>query len=104
MNAAIEEAVDCKILWRKLIDNACSMQGNRPRLSDNELIAFLMTLQGFATTEIAPVLESTSQEGYLSQSRAQQLLQRAFQKTLTASGITRRVDMVPVRSGRRSRR
>lgn len=53
----LEDVIAPKLLFRYLIDNALSDQAG---LSDNELIAFLMTAQGFTDAEIARVLEKTN--------------------------------------------
>ncbi len=89
--SVIEEIVSRKQLWHALIDNA---RAESAQLSDNELVALLMTLQGFSMTEIAGVLENHSQNGYLTQTRGQQLVQSAFRKTLNIGGMDRRVNMV----------
>ncbi len=80
----IEEIVEHKLLWRSLIDNACSDAAN---LTDNELVTLLMSLQGFSQTEIARVLEKSDQEGYIKYRSVYWLRQQALRKTLRASGI-----------------
>ncbi len=87
--ATVDEAIDLRALWRALIDNA---RAESVQLTDNELAALLMTLAGYSTTQIGPVLENHQGTGYLTQTRAQQLVQSAFTKTLRAGGIQRRAD------------
>ena len=52
--ANVEYVAERKLLLRSLIDNACSESAD---LTDNELVALLMSLQGFSHEEIARVLE-----------------------------------------------
>ncbi len=76
--------VERKLLWRSLIDNACSDSAN---LTDNELVTLLMSWQGFSQSEIARVLEKSDQEGYIKYRSVYWLRQQALRKTLRASGI-----------------
>lgn len=96
--AVVDEAIDRKQLWRALIDNACAESAN---LSDNELAAFFMTLTGASSNQIARVLENAQSTGYVSQTRAQQIVQSAFSKTLGIGGIRQRADFT--RTGQRGR-
>ena len=80
----LEGYTERKSLWRALIDNALSTEA---KLTDNELAAFLMTLAGYNMVEIGNTLERERGRGTLTQTRAQQLTQRAFQKALRVGGI-----------------
>lgn len=83
----LEVGIAPKLLFRYLIDNALSDQAG---LSDNELVAFLMTAQGFTDAEIARVLEKTHvRHGRptMTPSNASRLKLSAFRKVRAVSGL-----------------
>jgi len=87
----VEYVAERKLLWRSLIDNACSESAD---LTDNELVALLMSLQGFSQEEIARVLEKEKGgPAPMSRSNVFYLKERAFRKVLRASGLDEEATM-----------
>jgi hypothetical protein len=62
----IEDLVERRLLLRAIVDNALSDEAG---LTDNELVTFLMTLQGFTQSEIARVLEKDFRSSYKNKPR-----------------------------------
>lgn len=78
----VETVIERKLLWRALIDNACSNEAN---LSDAELVTFLMTLEGRTETEIARVLDPDKK---LSRTRIWQHKKSSFDKVMCISALS----------------
>jgi len=81
---ALDEKLDREAFYRLLIDTSFSKEA---RLSDNELLAFLMALHGHNAVKIARVLVTEDGSRPLSRQRGQQVLRSALKKILITSGF-----------------